>query len=115
MPTDEFKRPVVPDKLYFKIGEVSQLTDLPTYVLRFWETEFKGIHPKRTSTGQRMYRKSDVELILTIRHLLYEEKYTIPGARQYLKDRRKQPPKPSVPTTLEEVRDELRKIRDMLG
>lgn len=114
MPTNEFKRPVVPDKLYFKIGEVSQLTDLPAYVLRFWETEFKGVNPKRTSTGQRMYRKSDLELILTIRHLLYEKKYTIPGARQHLKDIRKQPPKPPSPATLGEVRDELKKIRDML-
>ena len=57
----------IPDKLYFKIGEVSEITGLEAYVLRFWETEFKKINPKRTESGQRLYSKKDVELILTIK------------------------------------------------
>ena len=76
--------PVIPDKMYFKIGEVSEITGLETHVLRFWESEFKNIKPRRTSTGQRMYRKSDIQLILYIKHLLHNEKFTIQGARKYL-------------------------------
>ena len=78
----------IPDKLYFKIGEVSKLAELPAYVLRFWESEFGNIRPKRTSSGQRMYRKSDVEMILKIRDLLHTKKYTIRGAKQYLRTRK---------------------------
>ena len=63
---------VTPDKFYFKIGEVAELLDLPTHVLRFWESEFKRIKPKRTSAGQRLYRRKDVELIVEIKYLLYE-------------------------------------------
>ena len=62
----------LPDKLYFRVGEVGTIVGVPAYVLRFWETEFKRINPKRTPSGQRLYRKKDVELILKIRHLLYE-------------------------------------------
>ncbi len=76
--------PVIPDKMYFKIGEVSEITGLESHVLRFWESEFKNIKPRRTSTGQRMYRKSDIQLILYIKHLLHNEKFTIQGARKYL-------------------------------
>ena len=76
--------PVIPDKMYFKIGEVSEITGLETHVLRFWESEFKNIKPRRTSTGQRMYRKSDIQLILYIKHLLHNEKFTIQGAGKYL-------------------------------
>ena len=71
----------LPDKLYFKVGEVSSIVGVPAYVLRFWESEFKKINPKRTSSGQRLYRKKDVELILWIKHLLYEKKFTIEGAK----------------------------------
>jgi len=76
---------VVPDKLYFRIGEVADLCDLPAYVLRFWETEFPHLAPKKSSTGQRLYRKKDVENVLLIKKLLYEERFTIEGARQHLK------------------------------
>ena len=76
--------PVIPDKMYFKIGEVSEITGLEAHVLRFWESEFKNIKPRRTSTGQRMYRKNDIQLILYIKHLLHNEKFTIQGARKYL-------------------------------
>jgi DNA-binding transcriptional MerR regulator len=76
--------PVIPDKMYFKIGEVSEITGLESHVLRFWESEFKNIKPRRTSTGQRMYRKSDIQLLLYIKHLLHNEKFTIQGARKHI-------------------------------
>jgi DNA-binding transcriptional MerR regulator len=74
----------IPDKLYFRIGEVSNLVGVETYVLRYWETEFPSVGPKKSGTGHRMYRRKEVELLLKIKHLLYEKKYTIEGARQYL-------------------------------
>src|SRR5437667_878922 len=76
---------IIPDKLYFRIGEVAGLCRLPAYVLRFWETEFPQLKPVKSSTGQRMYRRKDVENVLRIKQLLYEEGFTIPGARQFLK------------------------------
>ncbi len=76
---------IVPDKLYFRIGEVARLTKLPAYVLRFWETEFPQLKPVKSSTGQRMYRRKDVESALHIKKLLYEEGFTIAGARQHLR------------------------------
>ncbi len=82
--TNETDQIIPPDKLYFRIGEVSEITRMPSYVLRFWETEFKKIKPKRTSSGQRLYKKSDVELILKIKRLLHDKKYTIRGAKQFL-------------------------------
>jgi len=103
---------IIPDKFYFKIGEVADLLGLPTHVLRFWESEFKGIKPKRTAAGQRLYRKKDVELILEIKHLLYEKKYTIPGAKKHLKDRsaRQHPQAP----TFDEILNELKAIKQLL-
>jgi len=77
--------PEIPDKLYFRIGDVATLCDLPAYVLRFWETEFPQLKPNKGGTGQRLYRKRDVELVLRIKSLLYDQGYTIPGARQILK------------------------------
>lgn len=76
---------VIPDKLYFRIGDVSELLKLEPYVLRFWETEFPQLKPVKSSSGQRMYRRREVELALRIRTLLYEEGFTIPGARERLK------------------------------
>jgi len=81
--------PVIPDKLYFRIGEVAKLCKLPAYVLRFWETEFPQLKPVKSSTGQRMYRQRDVESVLRIKKLLYEEGFTIAGARQQLKTENK--------------------------
>ena len=75
----------IPDKLYFKIGEVAKLADVPTHVLRYWETEFSDIRPKRANSKQRLYRRKDVELILQIKTLLHGEGYTIAGARKFLK------------------------------
>src|SRR5262250_2921418 len=80
---------VVPDKLYFRIGEVSDLCRLPAYVLRFWETEFPQLKPVKSNTGQRMYRKRDVESVLRIKKLLYENGFTIAGARAQLRDEAK--------------------------
>ena len=76
--------PDIPDKLYFKIGEVSDLLAVEPHVLRFWETEFPVLAPKKSGTGHRLYRRKDVELLLRIKHLLYERRFTIEGARQAL-------------------------------
>jgi DNA-binding transcriptional MerR regulator len=76
----------IPDKLFFRIGEVSQIVGVEPYVLRYWESEFRGLTPKKSSSGQRMFRKKDVELLLRIRHLLYDRKYTIEGARKVIAD-----------------------------
>ena len=77
---------VIPDRLYFRIGDVAELCGLETYVLRFWETEFPQLAPKKSTTGQRLYRKHDVENVLRIIRLLYEDGFTIEGARKQLKD-----------------------------
>jgi len=78
----------IPEKLYYKIGEVSGITGIEPYVLRYWESEFKIVSPSRTSSKQRLYRKKDVELILEIKKLLYEEKFTIAGAKKKLQKTR---------------------------
>jgi|SRR5450631_2816858 DNA-binding transcriptional MerR regulator len=113
---------VIPERLYFRIGEVARLCRLPAYVLRFWETEFPQLKPIKSSTGQRMYRRKDVENVLRIKKLLYEEGFTIAGARQHLRAEskidRKQPPLPfpSVsPANLKPIRQGLREILTMLS
>ena len=80
---------IIPDKLYFRIGEVASLCRLPAYVLRFWETEFPQLKPVKSSTGQRMYRKRDVESVVRIKKLLYEDGFTIAGARVQLREETK--------------------------
>ena len=104
----------LPDKLYFRIGEVSALADLPTYVLRFWETEFSQIKPKRTPTGQRIYTKKDVAIILKIKNLLYKQKFTISGAKQHLKSKSGDNKKNSSNKILAEIHQELQGIRELL-
>ncbi|HWR35865.1 MAG TPA: MerR family transcriptional regulator [Clostridia bacterium] len=112
----------VPDKLYFRIGEVAKLSRLPAYVLRFWETEFPQLKPSKGSTGQRMYRRRDVENVLVIKKLLYEEGYTIAGAREKLKAdvriTRSQPvlpfPKKAPAESLKRVRHGLKEILEIL-
>ncbi len=104
----------IPDKLYFRIGEVSKIVGLPTYVLRFWEKEFSKIRPKRTSSGQRLYTRNDIELILKIKNLLYEKKFTIQGARQHLTSRTSKKDMPAK-QLLENLRSELKSIKDMLS
>jgi DNA-binding transcriptional MerR regulator len=113
---------LIPDKLYFRIGEVSRLCGLPSYVLRFWETEFNQLKPSKSGTGQRMYRKVDVENVLRIKTLLYDQGFTIAGARQQLRaeTKRKQSPLPfAVPPPgrgeLKQVRQGLREILGILN
>lgn len=115
MPNEKSKSTDIPDKLYFKIGEVSTLSGLPAYVLRFWETEFSKISPKRTSSGQRLYRKNDVELILEIKHLLYDKKFTIPGAKKHLNSKTREKKKRPVTEVVDEIRKELEEIRNLLA
>jgi DNA-binding transcriptional MerR regulator len=91
--------PQIPDKLFFRIGEVSQIVGVEPYVLRYWESEFRGLSPKKSSSGQRMFRKKDVELLLRIRELLYDRKFTIDGARKVLAE--------SVSKSTSEVQAEL--------
>src|SRR5437763_12389420 len=87
--------PEIPDKLYFKIGEVSELLGVEPYVLRYWESEFPVLSPKKSGTGHRLYRRKDVELLLRIKNLLYEKRFTIEGARQSLQAEAKvRKPKP---------------------
>src|SRR5579871_3017165 len=83
--------PEIPDKLYFKIGEVSELLGVEPYVLRYWESEFPVLSPKKSGTGHRLYRRKDVELLLRIKHLLRDKRYTIEGARQSLQAEAKAP------------------------
>ena len=78
----------IPEKLYYKIGEVSEITGIEPYVLRYWESEFKIVSPSRTRSKQRLYRKKDLDLILEIKKLLYEEKFTIAGAKKKLQKTR---------------------------
>jgi DNA-binding transcriptional MerR regulator len=113
---------IVPDKLYFRIGEVSSLCSLPAYVLRFWETEFPQLKPVKSSTGQRMYRRKDVENVLRIKKLLYEEGFTIAGARQQIKSEqksgKKQTPLPFPSPSngdLKQIRQGLHEILNLLS
>jgi len=76
--------PTIPDRLYFKIGDVARICELETYVLRFWETQFPQLKPNKSGTGQRLYRRRDVEMVLEIKRLVHDEGYTLAGARQAL-------------------------------
>src|SRR6202000_1111966 len=79
----------IPDKLYFRIGDVAKICEVPAYVLRFWESEFPQLKPNKGGTGQRLYRRRDVEMALRIKSLLYDQGFTIPGARQVFKAEQK--------------------------
>ena len=112
----------IPDKLYFRIGEVSQLTRTKAFVLRFWETEFPSLRPAKTKSGHRLYRRKDVELIFQIRRLLYEKGFTIEGARRSLaRDGKNAAAQTSLfhpqfdPTALRSIRQELKAILTMLS
>jgi DNA-binding transcriptional MerR regulator len=119
----------IPNKLYFRIGDVSRLTGIKAYVLRYWETEFPGLAPRKSGTNQRLYRRKDVEMVLEIKHLLYEKRFTIEGARTYIHDRRAElraaaaapPPRPASQGSLfgpavdlGPMRTELKKILSIL-
>ena len=83
------KTPPIPDKLFFKIGEVAELAGIEQHVLRYWEEEIESLNPKKNKSGQRLYQKKDVELILEIKQLLYIEKFTVAGAKKKLKQNKK--------------------------
>ena len=118
--------PEIPNKLYFRIGEVAKLAGIKPYVLRFWESEFNGLGPKKSGTGHRLYRRKDVELVLEIKRLLYEKRFTIEGARKVLEAKPKRElPKPvalrqqaelfsTPPAFFQDLRRELREIASIL-
>ena len=83
--------PDIPDKLYFKIGEVSKLACVAPHVLRYWESEFKEIQPKRANSNQRLYRREDVKIVLLIKTLLHEQGFTLSGAKKYLQNQKEIP------------------------
>lgn len=119
----------IPDKLYFRIGEVARLCSVAPYVLRFWETEFTQLKPNKSGTGQRLYRRRDVEMALRVKRLLYDEGYTIAGARQAIlaESRSKRTGQSELPlpqqqkavqqneARLHKVRKELREILGILS
>ena len=114
-------RPGIPDKFYFKIGEVSEILGVPPYVVRFWETEFR-LHPAKNRSKHRVYNRQEVDTLLEIKHLLYEERFTIEGAQKKLKEKLKEKSKQlglsweekGHKTLLQRVKKDLTKIREML-
>lgn len=121
----------IPNKLYFRIGDVAKLANVKPYVLRFWESEFPMLNPKKSGANQRLYRRKDVETILEIKHLLYEKRFTIEGARTHLQQQRsrsgpKIAPKPAPKqaglfpemaknSNLARIREELGFVLDLLS
>src|SRR5262245_66458684 len=112
----------LPDKLYFRIGEVAQLVGVKPYVLRYWESEFSIVRPGKSSARHRLYRRKDVEMLLEIRRLLHTERYTIEGAKRRLRESGRLDPSHAAPAgiapggdaTLARVRDELLELYHML-
>ncbi len=112
----------IPDKKYFTIGEVSRLTGIKPYVLRYWESEFKLLRPARRDSGQRRYIRKDIELIITIKSLLYEHKFSIAGAKRKLKEQNKKIEKQSelfaedsaAISLIKEIKKEITEILKML-
>ena len=107
----------IPAKLYYKIGEVCELAGLPPHVLRFWEHEFPQLLPTKSPKGHRLYRKRDIETILKIKELLYERKFTIKGAREYLGRAGESEPSPTAPGTgeiLGRLKEGLQRVLDHL-
>jgi len=116
----------IPEKELFRIGEVSRITATKPFVLRYWETEFPMLQPVKTPKGHRLYRREDIETVLEIKRLLYDEGFTIAGARRHLRERnggsaqesareRREDSSPSVSRRmLHELRDELRAILTLL-
>src|SRR5215813_7393226 len=113
---------VIPDKLYYRIGEVEAVTGIPAYVLRYWESEFKLLRPKKNPAGQRLYRKKDLELVLRIKTLLYEERLTLEGAKKRLRGEARGTAQMdlglksiALEETLRGLRDRLRALRERLS
>jgi DNA-binding transcriptional MerR regulator len=125
-----FETPTIPDRLYFKIGDVARICEVKTYVLRFWESQFPQLKPNKSGTGQRLYRRRDVEMALEIKRLVHGEGFTLAGARQALEQvhRRREPqailplldaesnqPLDDVSITIGQIRAELREIANLLA
>lgn len=107
----------IPEKQYFKIGEVSEILDVEPYVLRYWESEFKILKPTRTRARQRLYHKRDLELLMEIKHLLYDEKFTIAGAKKRLQEMKKlssAEKKSKKPTKNAKVREEVEAVETIV-
>jgi DNA-binding transcriptional MerR regulator len=100
----------VPDRLYFRIGEVSAITGVPPYVLRYWESEFPALQPRKSGGGQRLYRKRDVVMLLEIKKLLYQERYTVAGARRRLAEREDRARRAEMRATLQRLRAGLEDV-----
>ena len=110
----------IPDKTYFRIGEVSKILGVEPYVVRYWESEFSTIKPIRTKSEQRLYRRKDLEELALIKRLLYRDKFTIAGAKKKLQELRKEAPVPSTDEgecreKLRSIKQELQIIRDLLN
>jgi DNA-binding transcriptional MerR regulator len=105
----------VPDRLYFRIGEVSEITGVPPYVLRYWESEFPALQPRKSGGGQRLYRKRDVAMILEIKKLLYQERYTVAGARRRLTEREERARRLEARAALQRLRTGLEDIIKQLS
>jgi DNA-binding transcriptional MerR regulator len=103
----------IPDKLFYKIGEVSEIADIETYVLRYWESEFPFLKPRKNKAGQRVYARKDLELIIQIKNLLYKEKYTIAGVRKQFSERSLTKNSVSI-ETLQDVKRKLKSILKIL-
>ncbi len=107
-------------KAYYSIGEVCELTGLKPHVLRYWETQFEALHPTKNRAGNRVYRPREIELILYVKHLLYEEKYTIEGADRKIRELREGGALPEArrevlgPELLSEIREDLLRLKDLL-
>jgi DNA-binding transcriptional MerR regulator len=112
---------VIPDKLYYRIGEVEAITEIPAYVLRYWESEFKLLRPKKNPAGQRLYRRKDLDLVLRIKTLLYEERLTLEGAKKRLRNESRSSQMElglrgaALEETLRRLRDRLRALRERLA
>jgi DNA-binding transcriptional MerR regulator len=106
----------LPQKLYFRIGEVARLLEVKPHVIRFWEKEFKSLRPKKSAAGQRIFSRKDVERLVAIKHLLYEERYTIDGARKHLREKGFEPDEAAVTevSRVDSLREGLAQTRERL-
>jgi DNA-binding transcriptional MerR regulator len=107
--------PIIPDRLYFKIGDVARICKVETYVLRFWESQFPQLKPNKSGTGQRLYRRRDVEMALEIKKLVHGDGFTLAGARQALGQARKNEQQPRLPAAPGEQGKRLDKAAAVIG
>ena len=119
-PKRAVETPTIPDRLYFKIGDVARICKIEPYVLRFWESQFPQLKPNKSGTGQRLYRKRDVEIAVEIKRLVYGEGYTLSGARQALGQARRSAPQsaaatPVVPAPAAAVAKKRDKVAEVIG